>query len=171
MLIALCGYPSSGKSTVQSFLSEEFGVIPVDDGRALRDIAKITLGLSEEDVTTREGKARTIDLLGQKMTIRDYLGRVGSALEAEFGSWIVPEIHARACDPDEHYSFGGVRRDQGRFYQAHGGVVVQVIRPGTGPLVPADTYDIDSIEHTIFNTGNLSELRREVRSLFGGILV
>lgn len=167
MLIALCGYPNSGKSTVQTILTEEYGVIPIDDGRALRDIAKITLGLTEDDVTTQEGKTKTVTVLGREMSVRDYLGRIGSALETEFGDWIVPEIHARACDPNKHYSFGSVRRDQGHFYRAQGGLVVEIRRDGAKPLVPADLYDPAPIRYTIFNNGSLEELHEEVRVFLG----
>jgi len=166
MLIAICGYPNAGKSTVQWILEQEYGVIPVDDGRALRDIARITLGLSEDDVTTRAGKMRPVEVLGQEMCVRDYLGRLGEALENEFGSWIVPEIHVRTCDPDRNYSFGSVRRDQGQYYRSRGGMVIEVCRMGAVPLVPADEYDPAGIDFTIYNDGSLDELRKAVKGIF-----
>jgi hypothetical protein len=60
-LIAFCGYPECGKSMLQNITEELWGYAPRDDARILRDAAKRLYGLSEDDVSTQDGKKRLID--------------------------------------------------------------------------------------------------------------
>src|SRR6476619_5721995 len=89
-LIGICGNPKSGKSEVQNILKEHYGYIPLDDGLALRQIARDHLGLSWEDVSTQEGKARFTEILGKNWQHRDILGTLGEKLEEMFGENITP---------------------------------------------------------------------------------
>src|SRR5262249_32968518 len=129
-LIALSGHPKSGKSLVQDYLRDEYGVVPVDDGRPMRQFAIQFLGLSEADCYTQEGKARISKILGRDWQNRKILGELGKRLEAMFGPHIMPFMATRGLDEKQCYSFGSVRRDQGAFYKAMGGIVIGIDRPG-----------------------------------------
>lgn len=145
-LIALCGNPGSGKSTVQALL-RNIGYEPVDDGFAVRDIAMRHLGLSHDDVYTQEGKARSSEILGQTWQHRVILGEVANRLEEMFGDHIMPWIHTRQLDPAKCYSFGSVRRDQGLFYKRIGALVLGI----RNPLAPPSPNEFDRFDETIID--------------------
>jgi hypothetical protein len=152
--VALCGNPKSGKSTAQEILKEDFGYEPVDDGFVLREFAVNKLGLDWDDVLTQEGKIRSTEILGHTWQNRILLGELGKVLEGMFGGNIMPFIATRGLDPAKRYSFGSVRRDQGFFYRALGGAVIEL----TNPLAPPtgndfDTYDDRPVQITIHNDG------------------
>lgn len=155
--IALCGHPKSGKSTVQKMLQDEFGIIPVDDGKILRDFAVEHLGVTREQVTTQAGKLAKIDILGRTWTVREILGEYGNLLEAMFGSHFIPmaavastkKINETAC-----FSFGSVRRDQGLYYQKQGGLVIGIANPLAGPSpFEFDRFDSSVVDFWINNDG------------------
>lgn len=133
-LIALVGVPKSGKTTVQEMLRIMWGVQPVDDGRVLRDIAKQMFNLTEEQVTTQEGKASVIEIDGKKWVVRNLLGEIGNKLEELFGPFAMP-LAALNSIKGRHglFSFGSVRREQPRFYRENGGHVIEVIHPRAQP--------------------------------------
>jgi hypothetical protein len=162
-LIALCGFPKSGKSEVQRILSERFGVHPVDDGYCLRQFAQQHLGLSHDDVYTQEGKARRTEVLGHKWQNRDILGTLGAQLEAMFGEHIMPWIACRGLDRSQSYSFGSVRKTQGGFFKQKGGVVIAVRRPGVAASPFAfDAFDESLVDIWIDNDGDLAALEDKV---------
>lgn len=150
-LIALCGKPGSGKSEVQKILWEKHKVVPVDDGHVLRAFA-MNLGLSRDDVYTQDGKKRHTEILGKTWRNRDILGTVGDKLEEMFGKHIMPYIGTRNLDASTSYSFGSVRRDQGRFYQSLGGIVIEVVNSYAKPSdFEFDAYDKSIVDHSIMN--------------------
>jgi hypothetical protein len=188
LLVGLCGYPKVGKSTVQQTLKEQFGLLPVDDGRPLRDIAKLLFGLTEEQVTTQEGKASYVTIGDKTWQVRDILGTLGDILEQTFGQQVIPQCCIRKAledweqsskDGDSFhtgYSFGSVRKIQGKSYLEAGGEVVEVTRDGAGPSGYAfDEYDKSYVTKTIHNPVPLGEvdpegldkLRRAVMEAFG----
>lgn len=138
--IALCGIPKSGKSLVQEILLENYGVTPIDDGAILREFAMQNLGAKHHDVYTQEGKASPAfwpngDPMiyapnGEHMTWRRVLGLLGNHLEDMFGKHVMPMTAcARIGDTPGPFSFGSVRRDQGTYYQANGGIVIGIDNP------------------------------------------
>jgi hypothetical protein len=151
--IALCGYPNSGKSTVQDILNKQYGVIPVDDGAFLRKAAMDWFNLSYSDTHTQDGKAQYTDICGKAWQNRDILGTLGSILEATFGDQVVPTITLNGLEvqPGVIYSFGSVRKNQGLTYKAAGGVVVEIVRPGFEARYDFDEYDRDLVDITINN--------------------
>lgn len=155
--IALCGAPESGKSTVQKYLQTEFGVVPVDDGYPCREIAVRHFGLGWNDVNTQEGKLRTVELPGgRSMEVRRLLGSIGNKLEEIAGDTFIPESaiqRVRHVDASA-FSFGSVRRDQGWVYKQHGGIVVEIVRPGYGIKNPFDWYDPSAVDITIKNVAS-----------------
>jgi hypothetical protein len=138
--IAFCGVPKSGKSLAQEILLQNYGVKPVDDGAILREFAIANLGAKTWDVHTQDGKASLafwpngdpmIDVRdGAHMTWRRVLGLLGNQLEAMFGKYVMPMTAcARVAHLPGQFSFGSVRRDQGKYYQDHGGIIVGINNP------------------------------------------
>lgn len=165
--IAICGRPTSGKSTAQRLLHNSLGYVPVDDGRPLRQIAINWLGLTEEQVATQAGKLETVRLNGRDWQVRDIMGEIGNAMEEKFGGDVIPLMalnHYGILDEKSRggYSFGSVRRQQGYFYKRHGGMVIEIVRPGVGLSLKAfDRYDPSAVDASVVNDGSLEQL--EVR--------
>lgn len=165
-LIAICGYPGAGKSEVQRILEERYGVQPVDDGAPLREIAVKYFGLSWDDVRTQEGKRRSTGILNKNWVNRKLLGELGNSLEALLGAHIMPFMATRRLAANHSYSFGSVRRDQGRFYKEMDGIVVGVRRPGVGPSGNEfDQFDESLVDYWIENDGDLQKLSDHVDHL------
>ncbi|MCP1540083.1 AAA family ATPase [Methylorubrum extorquens] len=158
--IALCGNPGSGKSTVQEILRANYGVEPVDDGFALRKIAVEQFGLTWDQVMTQEGKRETVTVAGKAWIVRDLLGQLGNRIEDLLGPHGIPFLSERqVADKPGCFSFGSVRRDQGRFYQDRGGVVIGVRSPKAGPSeFEFDRFDEACVDLWIDNDGE--DLRR-----------
>jgi len=167
-LIAICGHPGAGKTTVQDSLTRQFGVTPVDDGYILRNFARSYLGATYADVHTQEGKRRKMLMVDEEMEWRQFLGRLGNALEDEFGEHALPFMTVnntlREAGEDEWFSFGSVRKTQGAYYRALGGIVLEVENPSVGPSGNAfDLYDQSLVTHSLLNEGkSLEELDKAV---------
>lgn len=152
--IALCGHPTSGKSTAQTILQEKFDYEPIDDGFPLREFAVNNLGLSWDDVKTQEGKLRRTEILGRDWQNREILGEFGNKLEEMFGENIMPFMSMARTVPGVNYSFGSVRRDQGKFVQANGGIVIEIVNPlATPSKFEFDSYDASIVNYQVINDG------------------
>ena len=152
--VALCGNPKSGKSLVQEILLNNYGVQPIDDGGPLREFAVNNLGLTWDQVRTQEGKLEMVEILGKSWQVRKILGELGNVLEAMFGKHIMGYMAVARCSGTiGSFSFGSVRRDQGKYYKAAGDAVVIGIR---NPLaLPTgnefDTFDESTVDVWIEN--------------------
>lgn len=165
-LIALCGAPKSGKTTVQKYLNTVHGVVPVDDGYPLRDIAMKHFGLSHSDVTTQVGKGRMVTLPGGRVVqVRVILGEIGNAVEHLLGPDGIPEMALKRIEKVDApaFSFGSTRRHQGVVYRKYGGIVVEIVRPGFGIVNEFDRYSDQPITHRIVNDGNEKQLIAKVQ--------
>lgn len=174
-LIGLCGYPESGKSTVQEILYRLFGAEPQDDGLPLRGACMSLYGLSWEDVSTQEGKRRITTICGVEHENRALLGHLGNLLEGFYGDQVIPEMALRAALAEQALnfyqppalSFGSVRKNQGLTYKKHGGIVVEIVRDGTAPRYDFDHYDRSLVDVTIINNfATVGELETEVVRTF-----
>lgn len=145
LVIALCGHPQSGKSEAQRILEWRYGAIPVDDGWPMRDFAIRHLGLSIEDVTTQEGKAKWVELAGKRVQVRWILGEFGNAIEAMFGPDAIPTISARSLEPGKLYCVGSMRRMQGRVWRAIGGLTVKI----DNPIAKPSPYEFDWFDESL----------------------
>jgi len=175
--IAICGHPQAGKTEVQKFLTRNHGVIPVDDGECLRDFGVNNLGLTPRQVETQDGKEEQIKFCGEAMTVRQFLGRLGNALEREFGEQAMPEIALARMGPSIlgpvalAHSFGSVRKTQGITYKKHGrGIVIKITRPGVWPSGnDFDVFDEALVDLTVHNDGTLKDLESEVARMWAFI--
>lgn len=170
-LVAICGNPQSGKSTLQKVLQNQFGLIPRDDGDVIRSHCMRIGNLKGSDVYTQEGKSRLTGLNGRIWQNRIMLGEYGKMLEQMFGENIVPDIAIREAlqhwdetpNPAHRgYSFGSVRRNQGRKYKEYGGVVIEVVRQNAPPSGnDFDEFDRSIVDVVVENdfatTGELTE--------------
>jgi hypothetical protein len=159
MLVALCGAPESGKSTIQNILTERYGMRPVDDFKFGRDAVCLIYGLTQWHVTTQEGKRTVVDVCGEPWEVRKILGEFGNRLEAMHGPDFIPETairYARAEIANSGgdtpiLSFGSVRREQGRVYKREGGIVIEVTRSGAKVVNEFDHYNKELVDITIHN--------------------
>lgn len=158
--IAICGWPKTGKSTIQRILQKRWGYQPQDDGRVLREAAKILYGLTDWHVSTQEGKASKIVVCGHEVTVRFALGNLGDLLESQWGTQFIPEATLREClapwggdvTKAPKMSFGSVRKDQGITYRRYGGLVVAVRREGVDePENAFDRFDPTQVDLWIDN--------------------
>lgn len=94
---------------------------------------------------------------------RDVLGRIGNALEQQFGENNLAWLATRHLDSTQRYSFGSVRLQQGIVYRAKGGVIIGVRRPGVGPSrYEFDRFDESLVDIWIDNDGRLDHLEQRV---------
>lgn len=166
--IALCGNPKSGKSLAQEILQKNYDVTPVDDGFILRDTAMRYFGAKESDVCTQEGKASLAywpdgtpmlnerDVLDpndkEHMTWRRVLGLLGEQLESLIGPYVMPMTACATLQGPGPFSFGSVRRSQGAYFKARGGLVLGIrnpLAPPTGNLF--DEFDESLVDLWIDN--------------------
>lgn len=160
-LIALCGYPQSGKSTLQRLLAQTYGYQPVDDGRAIRDTCIRWFNLTEWHVTTQEGKASTFTGPdGRQWQVRTAMQDVGLLFERHFGEYATPAAEYPRLNAETRYSFGSVRRYQGNFHKQYGATVIAIVRPGiTWDGTDAEWYDPSCIDHSLLNPIGLGDPR------------
>lgn len=141
-LIALCGKPTSGKSTAADIISRQYGHKLADDGLPLRQIAMDYLGLTPDQVFTQAGKLEKVVINGLEWEVREILGEIGNAFEGKFGGDIIPIMahHANTKEGDIFGAvFGSVRREQGLYWRNQGGLVLEIVNP----LAPDSKYEFD----------------------------
>ena len=185
--MAINGRPGVGKSAVQKVLEAQFNIRAVDDGQVIRQHCMELFDLTEEDVTTQDGKRRKIEIEGAEWEVRKVLGEYGADLERTFGSMTVPNVAIRKVrrEIEEQtvdigapigYSFGSCRRDQARAYIDAGDwadvVILEITRPGielSGN--DFDLYDQSLVTHTYYNhRDTLPELYEDFVSFFEGVM-
>ena len=158
-IIALCGNPGAGKSTVQEILHRNYHFRPIDDGLPMRDFAQRHLGLTYDQVHTQKGKAEITEFAGVKFENRWFLGELGNAIEKLLGPDAIPEMAVRRLDPGNFYCAGSVRRDQAKVWKQHGALVIEVDRPDNlAPCYEFDRFNRDLADMTLCNGGSLADL-------------
>ncbi|PZR92271.1 MAG: hypothetical protein DI537_13875 [Stutzerimonas stutzeri] len=151
-LIALCGHPTSGKSTAAECLQGLEGYHLVDDGKPLREIAKSYFGLTHDQVYTQAGKLEEVELNGRTWTVREILGELGNAFEEKFGGDIIPIMSHNSLPVGQLSVFGSVRREQGAYWRKHGALVIEIVNPLAGPSPYAfDRYNPAHCHYSIIN--------------------
>lgn len=174
LYLGICGYPECGKNTFADFFvacAEDAGVAAylIDDGRPLRDACKTLYGVSEEDVTTHEGKRRIVKVLDGEYAVRDLLGTLGNLLEDHYGQQIVPWMAMQKAEKE--YSAPSiivcpsVRKQQPRFYRDHG-MVVEIHRDGCEPRYDFDKFETHESHVKIENNQTLPHLAENAAWVF-----
>jgi hypothetical protein len=167
-LIALCGAPGSGKTEVQRYVEQHYGVRPADDGHPLREFAMTNFGLSKWHVTTQEGKATVVTIPGgRSVQVRVILGEIGNMVEAIGGPDCIPEMALNVLDRIDleqrfNYCFGSVRRAQGHVYKRRGAKVIEIVRPGHECVNEFDQYDKSCVDLTINNDSSLEAFHARI---------
>lgn len=166
-IIALNGWPQSGKSAVAEILQERYGAVIVDDGVILRYAAPILFrGILPDDCFTQEGKLKSVEINGKTYTVRQALGYLGQCLEDFFGEDYIPDQTVRRIAelPDApYYVLPSVRKGQGHFYNLAGGRTYEVHRPGIAKSEnPFDVWDKCAVHASIQNYGTLDDLEDAV---------
>lgn len=150
--IALCGNPTSGKSTAAECLQALEGYHLVDDGKPLREIAKSYFGLTHDQVYTQAGKLEEVELNGRTWTVREILGEIGNAFEEKFGGDIIPMMSHHSLPAGQLSVFGSVRREQTVYWRKHGALVIEIINPTAGPSpYEFDRYNAEPCHLRIVN--------------------
>jgi hypothetical protein len=168
-IIALCGNPTSGKSTASEIINDVYGHELADDGLPLRKIAMDYLGLTADQVFTQAGKLEFVTINGRKWQVREILGEIGNAFEEKFGGDIIPIMSHNARPKGAYSVFGSVRREQGRYWREQGGLVIEIENPLAGPSkFEFDTYNPAYAHAKIKNDGlarglSPEEARKDLR--------
>lgn len=144
-IIGFCGHPGAGKSEAQKILEQRYGAKPIDDGWPLRDFAMRHLGLTLEDVTTQDGKAKTIVFAGKAFTVRWFLGELGNRLEELLGPDAIPLMAAHQLEPDGFYTVGSIRREQALVWKRYGAVIVHI----KNPLAKPSPHEFDRFDASL----------------------
>ncbi|MBD9511609.1 hypothetical protein IB265_33175 [Ensifer sp. ENS10] len=153
-LIALCGHPTSGKSTAADIINEVYGHELADDGLPLRKMAMDYLGLTPNQVFTQEGKLETVTINGRDWQVREILGEIGNAFEEKFGGDIIPIMSHNARPKGSYSVFGSVRREQGLYWRNQGALVLEIVNPLAGPSkYEFDTFNNAYCHAQILNDG------------------
>lgn len=151
-------------------LEDEFGGEIIDDGAILRQALPILTGINPALPYSQEGKATVVRIGDREEQVRHGLGELGNWLEARYGDDIVP-LRAMQIAQETHpsanfYIYPSVRKSQGRAYKRHGGIVIEIKRPGVGDSGNVfDWYDPALVDITIQNDGTLDDLRATVKEL------
>jgi energy-coupling factor transporter ATP-binding protein EcfA2 len=161
-IIALCGNPTSGKSTAAEIINEIYGHELADDGLPLRKIAMDYLGLTAHQVFTQEGKLEYVEINGRKWQVREILGEIGNAFEDKFGGEVIPMMSHHARPKGSYSVFGSVRREQGKYWRDRGALVIEIVNPLAPPSIyPFDAYNNAYCQARIQNDGLARGLSKE----------
>ena len=164
-IIALCGYPNSGKTTVQHMLHDH-GYQSIDDAAPLRRAAEALYGLPIGITDTQEGKASRVKIGNKEYCVRDLIGSMGEAGVRLHGPSFKIDRIIPYLNPTQYYTMGSCRGEEAKYWKHHGANIIEIQRPNIPiPLHARDRYNPDYIDYTIHNNTDLSTLRQQVANI------
>lgn len=164
MLIGICGYPKSGKTTAAKYLAHSKGFALCDDSFYLRKAATSFLQIPVTDALSQEKKEGLVTLPEGQITLREYLGRFGKALEREFGQNVIPYLYNEIMLSSDigNAVLTSLRMDQPLFWESKGAIILQIVRPGYTVYHDFDKYELPKNAYTIVNNGSKEEFHRSL---------
>lgn len=167
-LIGVVGHPTHGKSTALRIIQKLTGAVIFDTGEPLRRACMELYGLTWEDVSTQEGKARMCyrPEFGDTVTVRQALGDYGKILERQSPDkniWTTIAVDQAMETLFPVLAFDSVRMGQGEVIQKRGGVVIAI----EDPRKPKSPHDFDQFDRRFVDIfiSNASTLARFERSI------
>ena len=168
MIIGLLGYAQSGKDSVASILTEEFGYTRV----AFADLIRSTLYDLNPQVEGSTRLTTLVDDYGWDVAksypeVRRLLQDLGVSVRTRLGADIWVTAVFESLDPLKDYVFTDVRfPNEADAIQAIGGDLWRVIRPGVSAInnhiSEVALSDFIANEH-IYNSGTLEDLASQIR--------
>lgn len=166
--IAVMGYPTAGKDTVGTILTDLYGYRRLDDGAPIREVCQVLFGWSIEDQRDINFKQSYVEVPGYEspVLVRTVQQDVGRMLEHKFGDDIMPRtaiMRTKALVDNNmaRYAATSVRMKQGWTWRKAGALVIEVRRPGTSwDGTESENYDAASCHvalDNIFDGSNQQE--------------
>lgn len=171
MIIAFCGYGYSGKDTAADVLCEEFGFSRIAFADALRDMAEALNpimtdgGLRYRDTVTEFGyeAAKKIPEVRRFLQV---LG--GEAVRGVIGDNTWVDIVTKKITEGDWVVTDCRYRNEMQAIHALGGVVIQISRPGYGPVndhVSETLLEGAAPDLVIVNDGTIDDLHAKIRTI------
>lgn len=175
MLIGLCGFMGSGKSTVASHLCTEFNFVERSFASALKNVVSSIFSMDREMLEGKKGRElrESPDLwwsekLGYSVSPRSLLQIIGTDV---FRAWN-PDIWVLALERslgEEPTVIADVRwKNEAEMIRRRGGIIIRVKR-GDDPLnIHHSESEIPEIEcdYQIENNGTLKELGEQAQKTY-----
>lgn len=170
-IIAVCGPPQAGKSTVADIISKHYGYDVCDDAKYVRDATKAYYQLLDWHVYTNEGKKSYVKVpTGEVWMVRDLMAHVGDFVEELHGDRFKPLLAIQQNSPNSKgIIFPSVRGDEGYVYKEYGGVVIEVVGSQNHIASTSDEYNKNAVDYTIVNNETIDKLQQKVVELFSAI--
>lgn len=181
MILGLCGFSGSGKSTAGAFLESEFGFHQVAFADKIRELSyNINPYLGRNDYGISSHLAGIVDELGWERAkreipeVRKFLQSVGEGSRQTFGAtfWI-DQVYAEVYldEDDKNVVITDVRyQNELEFISTLGGYTVRIVREGHGPVNDHITEKELPFDFSITNvTGDHTSLKNGLRELIRGL--
>lgn len=162
-LIGVVGQPTHGKSTALRIIQRLTGAVIFDTGEPLRRACMAAYGLTWEDVSTQQGKAKEIfrpehnDRVSVRQALGDY-GKIEEARGSDKNVWTTVAVDQALDTLFPVLAFDSVRMGQGEVIQRAGGLVLEI----RNPLKPSSPHSFDQFDprFTDFVVSNVSTIAR-----------
>lgn len=171
-LIGLAGAAGSGKDTVAEMILDQVAGVRMAFADPLKRAAREIFGLTDEQMTKRDLKEQVIPYWG--LSPRQILQRLGTeCIREQFGrdTWLkraslsLAMVEANRPRPSV-VVFADVRfQEEARWIQQHGGIVVQIHRPGVQSVAGHSSEQgvpNELLDSLIVNAGGIDDLRTTV---------
>lgn len=176
-VIGFTGFAGSGKDAAADMLLNHRSGYSYAFADPMRDVARAVFGLTADQMSDRVKKEHVVPYWG--LSPREILQRIGTECVREvFGAdtWVkCMALRLEMLLADDAYEpvgsdcvvFTDVRTDEeARFVRSKGGVVINVVRPGVGPVndhVTDQGISAELVDFVLENNAGLDELDKAVK--------